>query len=77
MYAKNAWLKYDDKALKDVMDFNEGYKDFITKGKTERLCVKESEKIAIQNGFKKLEEYETLQKGDKVYVINKNKNIIF
>ena len=75
MYAKNAWLKYDDKALKDVMDFNEGYKDFITKGKTERLCVKESEKIAIQNGFKKLEEYETLQKGDKVYVINKNKNI--
>ena len=75
MYAKNAWLKYDDKSLKDVMDFNEGYKDFITKGKTERLCVKESEKIAIENGFKKLEEYETLQKGDKVYVINKNKNI--
>ena len=75
MYAKNAWLKYDEKSFKDVMDFNEGYKDYITKGKTERLCVKETEKIALANGFKKLDEYDTLQKGDKVYAINKNKNI--
>ena len=66
MYAKNAWLKYDEKSFKDVMDFNEGYKDYITKGKTERLCVKETEKIALANGFKKLDEYDTLQKGDKV-----------
>ena len=41
MYAKNAWEKYDDKQIQKIMDFNEGYKKFITNGKTERLCVKE------------------------------------
>ena len=40
MYNKNAWSKYDEKSLADLMKFNEGYKDFISYGKTERLCVK-------------------------------------
>ena len=34
MYAKNAWEKYSEKELKEVFDFSEGYKEFITKGKT-------------------------------------------
>ena len=38
MYAKLAWDKYTEDDLKLVMDFNEGYKDYITKGKTERKC---------------------------------------
>ena len=75
MFQKNAWLKYDEAALQKVMEFNEGYKDYITKGKTERLCVKESVKIAEANGFKPLESFKELKKGDKVYSVNKNKNI--
>ncbi|WP_296878017.1 aminopeptidase [Thomasclavelia sp.] len=75
MYAKLAWEKYSDEKIKDVMDFNEGYKKFITKGKTERLCVKQSIELAKQHGFKELDEYNELKPGDKVYVNNMNKNI--
>ena len=75
MYAKNAWEKYDDKQIEKIMDFNEGYKKFITNGKTERLCVKQSIELAKEKGFKELSEYETLKPGDKVYVNNMNKNI--
>ena len=44
MYAKNSWKKYQeqDHGVEDVFAFNELYKDFITKGKTERACVKEA-----------------------------------
>lgn len=75
MYAKNAWNKYDSKTINDVMKFNDEYKDFISFGKTERLCVKKSEEIAIKNGFKNLKDFKTLKFGDKVYAINKDKNI--
>ena len=73
MYAKLAWEKYTDEQIKDVI--NEGYKNFITNGKTERLCVKQSIELAKEKGFKELSEYETLKPGDKVYVNNMNKNI--
>ena len=34
MYAKEAWSKYKDDQYKTVMDFHEGYKNYITLGKT-------------------------------------------
>ena len=30
MYAKNAWKKYSGEKLQELMNFNEGYKHFIT-----------------------------------------------
>ena len=75
MYGKNAWEKYDDEALKQLMEFNEEYKDFISKGKTERLCVKEALELAKKKGFKDLNEFESLKPGDKVFATNKGKNI--
>ena len=76
MYRKNAWEKYEGKSLKDLMDFNEQYKDFLTFGKTERLCVEESLKIATEKGFKPLESAKSIKPGDKLYSINRNKNIV-
>ncbi|MFR7590949.1 MAG: aminopeptidase [Longibaculum sp.] len=75
MYAKNTWSKYKDNQYKDVMEFNEGYKHYISVGKTERACVNESIRLAKQYGFKSIDEYTSLHSGDKVYVVNKNKNI--
>ena len=66
MYAKLAWDKYNDEDLKLVMDFNEGYKDYITKGKTERACVKESVALAEAKGYKNLADMTSLKTGDKV-----------
>ena len=45
MYRKNAWEKYDEAQLNEVMSFNEGYKDYLSKSKTERLAVIEGIKI--------------------------------
>lgn len=74
MYAKNTWEKYKDN-LNEVMEYNEGYKDYISKNKTERACVKDSIRLAEDKGFKPLDSFETLKPGDKVYVNNRDKNI--
>lgn len=74
MYAKNTWEKYKDN-LNEVMEYNEGYKDYISKNKTERACVKDSIRLAEEKGFKPLDSFETLKSGDKVYVNNRDKNI--
>ena len=74
MYAKNTWEKYKDN-LNEVMEYNEGYKDYISKNKTERACVKDSIRLAKEKGFKSLDSFETLKPGDKVYVNNRDKNI--
>lgn len=75
MYAKNAWNKYEHNQYQDVMDFNDGYKSFLSLSKSERACVKESVKLAQQAGFKDISQFDTLKAGDKVYVINKDKNL--
>ena len=74
MYGKNAWLKYGSDT-KVIMDFAEGYKDFISTAKTERLAVKEAVKILDAKGFKNAEKVKSVKAGDKVYFVNKNKNI--
>ena len=74
MYGKNAWLKYGSDT-KAIMNFAEGYKDFITTAKTERLAVKEAVKILDAKGFKNADSVKSVKEGDKVYFINKNKNV--
>ena len=73
MYRKNAWLKYDDK--KPVMDFAEGYKTFISTAKSERLAVNETVKLLKANNFKNVDDVKSLKEGDRVYFINKKKNV--
>ena len=73
MYRKNAWLKYKDN--KPVMDFAEGYKKFISVAKNERLAVIEAEKLLKANGFKNVDDVKSVKAGDRVYFINKKKNV--
>ena len=76
MYRENAWKKYDDNALNEVMSFNEGYKEYLSHSKTERLATSNAVKLAEEKGFKNISEFETLVPGDKVYFVNKKKNIV-
>lgn len=73
MYRKNAWNKYDDKA--PVMEFCEGYKNFISYGKTERLVVKEGVELLKKAGYVDGDKVSSVKAGDKLYFVNKNKNI--
>ena len=74
MYRKNAWNKNKDN-LKAVMDFAEGYKNFISFGKTERLVTKESVEALEKAGFKNVSGFKSVKPGDKLYFVNKNKNV--
>ena len=75
MYRENSWKKYDENQEKEVMDFAEGYKTFLSASKTERLATKEAEARLLKAGFKNAEEVKSVKAGDKVYFINKNKNV--
>ena len=74
MYRKNAWEKYQDN-LQEVMDFAEDYKKFLSFGKTERLVVKESVELLEKAGYQNADKVQSLKAGDKVYFVNKNKNV--
>lgn len=76
MYAKNIWLDADEAKESKIQEFGEGYKSFLSYGKTERLVVKEAIEMAEQEGFKPLSAYKELKPGDKVYVTNKAKNFL-
>lgn len=76
MYSKNIWKDASQGKVNAIMNFCEDYKHFISVGKTERICVKEALKIAESKGFKNLHDVKTANVGDKLYLINKNKNII-
>lgn len=74
MYRQNAWKKHAKK-LDKVMEFAEGYKHYISEGKTERLAVNEAIKLLEAKGFKYVTKVKSLKAGSKVYFLNKNKNI--
>ena len=74
MYKQSVWKKYNGN-YKEIMNFAEDYKDFISFGKTERLCVKKTLQILEEKGFVDVETKKDLKPGDKVYSANKNKNV--
>ncbi len=75
MYKKNIWKDANENKVNDIMSFNEDYKDFISYGKTERLCVDKAVSIAEGYGFKSIDNYKELKAGDRVYFTNKGKNV--
>ena len=76
---KNAWLKYDENGKQEVFNFCEGYKNYLSVGKTERECIHEAIRLAEEKGYRNLDEIiknnETLKVGDKVYSNNKDKSL--
>lgn len=76
---KNAWSKYNTKQVKEIFEFCDGYKNFMSTCKTERECVKEVIKLAKAEGYNDIEEIirekKKLQPGDKVFANNKGKTI--
>lgn len=79
MKQKNTWLKYDESQKKEIFEFNEGYKKFLSDCKTERECVHEVIRQAKENGYRDLKEIlknrESLKTGDKVYFNNMDKAV--
>lgn len=79
MERKTAWENYNEAQIKEVFEFCEGYKEFLSECKTERECVKAVIKEAKAAGFRDLNQVianeGVLEAGDKVYFNNMDKSI--
>ena len=79
MREKEAWKKYSSEEKQQVMEFAETYRRFISDCKTERECVDEIKKQALQAGFEDMQEViasgKKLQPGDRVFADNKGKSM--
>lgn len=80
MERKNTWLSYNEEDKKNLEVLASDYKEYLTNGKTERECVKESVKLAQRAGYKDLEHFiaeeRQLKPGDKVYRTWMDKTIV-
>ncbi|MBO5480555.1 MAG: aminopeptidase [Clostridia bacterium] len=71
----NVYEKADEKLLKEIFDYAEGYKRFIDEGKTERESCAYVKQAAIAAGYKPFKFGQKLVAGDKVYYDNRGKNL--
>ena len=72
---KNGWESVSEEEGRNIFNYCNGYMQFLNEAKTEREIVKKASQIARENGYKDISEYSTLKAGDKVYYINKDKNL--
>ena len=71
----NVYEVADEKLIKDIFDYSEGYKTFIDAGKTEREACAFVEEEAKKHGYRPYRFGEKLKAGDKIYYNNRGKNI--
>lgn len=76
MFKQNAWNNYSEETKKDVFALAEDYKDFIAEAKIEREFTSNSIPLLEKAGFKVFKTNDKLKAGDKIYAINKNKNVL-
>ena len=77
MYNKYAYEKYDaNKFSSEITPFCEDYRVFLSKAKTERLATRNAVELAIAHGYKRLDSVASLKPGDKVYDVNRDKNVV-
>lgn len=73
---ENAYKLLSDEEIKNSDNFSIGYKDFLDKAKTECEAVSYVLEKAKKSGFSKFDKNKTYNPGDKVYLVNRNRNII-
>ncbi len=77
---KNGWEAIPKEQEAEVFKFNEEYKEFLDKGKTEREGIEQSIELALKRGFipidKIISANKKLKPGDKVFAVNRSKGII-
>ena len=68
--------KASPKDMKDAEKFCKGYMAFLDEGKTERECTAAAERILKKAGYTVFDPQAQYQAGDRIYYINRGKNII-
>ena len=76
----NAWTKYSPEQTEELEALCAEYRDFLSRGKTERECAALTVEMAEACGYRNLSELiengETVKAGDKIYAVNMGKAVI-
>lgn len=72
---ENGWNSVDDAEKEKIFTLSKNYMDFLNVAKTEREFIKQARKLANENGYRDIIEFETLKPGDKVYFVNRDKSM--
>lgn len=75
-YSVKHIAKRDRDAVEKSFEFCEGYKDFLSRSKTERLAAANILEIAKANGYTQYDSAKVYSAGDKVYLNNRDKSVI-
>ena len=73
--SKTVWEKLNETEMKELMQISEDYRQFLSFSKTERAFVTNSIAAAEKAGFKNISEVTELKPGDRIYAVNRGKNI--
>ena len=72
---ENGWEKINDSEKSKVFELSKRYIDFLNVAKTEREFIKQARKLAEENGYRDIMEFQTLKPGDKIYFVNRDKSM--
>lgn len=72
---ENGWETVDTRTKEEIFNLSKEYMNFLNKAKTEREFISEAIKMAEENGYKDIVEYEKLKPGDKIYFVNRGKSM--
>ena len=73
---KNGYDRFDSTEQAAMDAYCDGYKAFLDKGKTERLCAAEAIRLAEERGYKPYARGMDVKSGDKVYLCNRGKAVM-
>ena len=73
---KNGYDRFDSAEQAAMDAYCDGYKAFLDKGKTERLCAAEVLRLAEKKGYKPFTRGMDMKPGDKVYLCNRGKAVM-
>ncbi len=71
----NGWETLGSNQKRKFLTYQKKYMDFLNVAKTEREFIKHARKLANENGYKDIMEFDTLKPGDKIYFVNREKSM--
>lgn len=72
---KTGWERADEREREAIFNLSKKYMNFLNVAKTEREFIKQARKMADENGYRDIIEFESLKPGDKVYFVNRDKSM--
>lgn len=72
---KTGWDKADEREREAIFNLSKKYMNFLNVAKTEREFIKQARKMADENGYRDIIEFDTLKPGDKIYFVNREKSM--